>query len=88
MQIHLSSLQNDYSFALEVRDVDQDPEWAEKFDDKVPVLFWGDQEICRYFLDLVKFKDIFLKNNNIDKFKSKYPERFKILEENNYIINN
>ncbi|MHC8597624.1 glutaredoxin family protein [Arenicellales bacterium IMCC55707] len=64
MQTHLSSLQNDHPFALEVRDVDRDLDWAEKFDDKVPVLFWGDQEICRYFLDLVKFKDIFLKNNS------------------------
>ncbi|MCP4951532.1 MAG: glutaredoxin family protein, partial [Proteobacteria bacterium] len=33
MQTHLSSLQNDNPFALEVRDVDQDPDWIEKFDD-------------------------------------------------------
>ena len=61
MQTHLSSLQNDHPFTLEVRNVDEDPDWSEKFDDKVPVLFLGDHEICRYFLDLVKVKDIFIK---------------------------
>jgi hypothetical protein len=41
--------------------------------------------------ELIKIKNqykYYLKNNNIEKFKSKFPERFKLLEENNYIINN
>jgi len=41
--------------------------------------------------ELIKYKNqykYYLKINNIDKFKSKYPERFKLLEDNNYITNN
>ncbi|MCX7896599.1 MAG: glutaredoxin family protein [Rhodocyclaceae bacterium] len=39
-------------FALEMRDVDADPEWRARFGAKVPVLMAGEREVCHYFLDL------------------------------------
>ena len=37
--------------ALEVRDVDSDPAWAAKYLTDVPVVEFGDQVVCRHFLD-------------------------------------
>lgn len=40
-----------YGFALEVRDVDDDPALLARFDEWVPVLMDGATEICHYHLD-------------------------------------
>jgi glutaredoxin len=43
-------------FELERRDVDRHDEWRQRYGSLVPVLFDGDHEVCRYFLDLVALK--------------------------------
>ena len=47
----LKQFQARYDFEIEVVDVDRHPKLEEKWGDKVPVLFDGDQEICHYYLD-------------------------------------
>ena len=47
----LGELEAAWGFRLLVRDVDADPELVRRFDDKVPVLEGGGDEICRYVLD-------------------------------------
>lgn len=47
----LRSLENQYRFNIDVRDVDARADWQAQFDTKVPILFLEDREICRYFLD-------------------------------------
>jgi len=52
MQMQLQELQCDYGFEMDLRDVDAHPDWMAAYGDKVPVLFAGSAEVCRYFLDL------------------------------------
>ena len=56
MQMQLQELQHDYGFEIDLRDVDAHPDWTSAYGDKVPVLFVGNDEICRYFLDLNALK--------------------------------
>jgi len=48
----LRALQSGADFALEVRDVDDDPMLEARFGERVPIVLAGDQEICHYRLDL------------------------------------
>ncbi len=43
--------QQRFGFALDLIDVDSDPELERRFDELVPVLMAGDEEICHYHLD-------------------------------------
>jgi thiol-disulfide isomerase/thioredoxin len=56
MHAQLVALQDEYRFSLEVHDVDQSPDWAYAYGEKVPLLMAADVEVCRYFLDLQAFK--------------------------------
>lgn len=47
----LTSLQNRWQFAIETRDIDDDPRLRERYNTLVPVLTIGEEEICHYFLD-------------------------------------
>ena len=47
----LRRLQPALGFDLEIRDVDACPEWRAAYNDLVPLLLAGDQELSRYFLD-------------------------------------
>lgn len=52
LQAHLS----DHAYAIEVLDVDANPELLARFDERVPVLFGRregapEKELCHYFLD-------------------------------------
>ena len=49
MRDALQPYQQQYGFALE--DVDADAALEEKYNELVPVLLWGDREICHWFLD-------------------------------------
>ncbi len=49
----LEELKTELGFSLDVRDIDTDNKWLERFNELVPVLMRGDTEICRYFLDKV-----------------------------------
>ena len=50
--MQLQELQCDYGFEMDLRDVDIHSDWMAAYGDKVPVLFAGSTEVCRYFLDL------------------------------------
>ena len=56
MHAQLVALQDDYRFSIRVHDVDQSPDWAHAYGEKVPLLMAADVEVCRYFLDLQAFK--------------------------------
>ena len=51
MRDALQPFQVAYGFALDIVDVDADPELEEKYNELVPVLLDGDTEICHWFLD-------------------------------------
>lgn len=39
------------AFTVEVIDVDADPALVARFDELVPVLYAGEEQLCHYFLD-------------------------------------
>ena len=41
-------------FTVDVIDVDADPALVARFDELVPVLFAGEEQMCHYFLDTPK----------------------------------
>jgi glutaredoxin len=47
----LKEVQQSQSFEFHVIDVDENPEWEEKYGELVPVLLAGDEQICHYYLD-------------------------------------
>jgi glutaredoxin len=47
----LARLQQVLDFEFTVLDVDDDPQLAARFGDRVPVLLAGDTELCCHFLD-------------------------------------
>lgn len=57
----LQALQGEFSFVVEVEDVDADPALVELYDELVPVLVgWRNGEVtrlCHYFLDEGKVRD-------------------------------
>lgn len=42
----------EHQFEVEVRDIDACQQWRAAYNDQVPLLLAGDEEISRYFLDL------------------------------------
>jgi len=53
----LESLQNRYDFALTVVDIDADSYLKLRYEERIPVLAFGEQEICHYHLN----KELLLK---------------------------
>lgn len=51
MRAELEPWRERHGFELEVLDVDDDPQRVARFDELVPVLMAGDEEICHYHLD-------------------------------------
>ncbi|MFP5505543.1 MAG: glutaredoxin family protein [Gammaproteobacteria bacterium] len=47
----LRRLQAEMPFEVEIHDVDARPEWRAAYNDRVPLLLAGSEEISRYFLD-------------------------------------
>lgn len=47
----LRGLQSQWSFDLQLRDIDRDAALRARYDEWVPVLCRGELEICHYFLD-------------------------------------
>ena len=54
----LNELRGEQDFEVEVRDVDANPGWVERYDQLVPVLLLDDEEICHYFLDTAKVREV------------------------------
>lgn len=52
----LQALRGEFSFEVEVLDVDADPALEAKYDELVPVLEADGQELCHYFLDVEKVR--------------------------------
>lgn len=57
MERALAPLAADSGIDVEVVDVDADPVLESLYDELVPVLLHGDQELCHYFLDVAKVRD-------------------------------
>jgi thioredoxin reductase (NADPH) len=57
MEAALAPLLAEYGAQLEIQDADADPALA-RYDELVPVLLWGETEICHYFLDEAKTRAI------------------------------
>ena len=53
----LEALHGEFSFAVDVVDVDADPALEAKYDELVPVLVADDGELCHYFLDVPKVRE-------------------------------
>ncbi len=51
--------QQRYGFELELIDVDSDARLERRFDELVPVLMAGEEEICHYFLDEAALQNYF-----------------------------
>ena len=49
----LQPLQARHGFALQVIDVDSDPDLEQRYGELVPLLMHGEHELCRYRLDAV-----------------------------------
>jgi thioredoxin reductase (NADPH) len=54
----LEVLRGERAFEIEVVDLDCCQEKLEKYDQLVPVLTVGDIEICHYFLDVAKVREV------------------------------
>lgn len=52
----LRRVQQEHPFAIDIRDVDANPEWRAAYNDQVPLLLAGNEEISRYFLDLDRLR--------------------------------
>lgn len=48
----LAPFQARYGFALQVIDIEDQPELEARYGEKVPVLAADDKELCHYFLDV------------------------------------
>lgn len=58
MLVALETLRGGHDFYVEVMDVDTRPEWVDRYDERVPVLKLADEEICHYFLDTAKVREV------------------------------
>lgn len=58
MRDELKPFQDEYGFGLDVLDVDDDPVLEEKYNELVPVLLAGDKEICHWYLDGKKLRQV------------------------------
>jgi hypothetical protein len=54
----LEAMRGEFDFAVEVLDVDADPELVRRYDELVPVLALDDEVICHYFLDAAKVREV------------------------------
>jgi hypothetical protein len=54
----LEGLRGEFCFEVEVVDIDACPDKLDRYDQLVPVLTLGDTEICHYFLDIAKVREV------------------------------
>lgn len=58
MRDQLIPFQQQYGFELEIIDVDDSPELEQKYNELVPVLLHGQQQICHWHLDEIQLKAV------------------------------
>ena len=54
----LNEIRSEHDFDIEVVDIDVCPEKLAQYDQWVPVLTTGEEEICHYFLDPAKVREV------------------------------
>lgn len=54
----LEALRDEHDFSVMLVDLDECPDKLEPYDELVPVLTLGDEEICHYFLDVAKVREV------------------------------
>lgn len=54
----LEALRGEHDFSVMLVDIDDCPDKLELYDELVPVLTLGDKEICHYFLDAAKVREV------------------------------
>jgi len=59
MQRALLPFRERFGFTLQLIDVDSDARLERRFDEKVPVLMAGEEEICHHFLDEEALRNYF-----------------------------
>lgn len=52
----LEAMRGEFDFELQVIDVDADPALEARYNELVPVLEAGGQELCHYFLDVARVR--------------------------------
>lgn len=52
----LQEFSTDYTYKVEIIDIDTDPVLKERFNEWVPALYQGTEEICHHFFDLESLK--------------------------------
>ena len=55
---HLNVLASEYDFDLVAIDINGKDELEKQYGDKIPVLVYRQQEVCRYILDEQRFRQI------------------------------
>lgn len=58
MEAAVVPLMAELGATLRIVDVDADPELEAKYDELVPVLLLGEDELCHYFLDAAKVREV------------------------------
>lgn len=58
MEVALAPIAEEFGASVTVLDVDDHPTLVEKYDELVPVLLLGDTELCHYFLDVERVRDV------------------------------
>jgi hypothetical protein len=54
----LEALRGEHDFLITMVDIDDCPEKLDRYDELVPVLTLDDAEICHYFLDVAKVREV------------------------------
>jgi Glutaredoxin-like domain (DUF836) len=57
MELALRPLADEFGAEIDILDVDADPELEALYNERVPVLLHGDEELCHYFLEITKVRD-------------------------------
>jgi len=57
MEQALRPLADEFGAEIDIIDVDADPELEALYNERVPVLLHGDEELCHYFLEITKVRD-------------------------------
>jgi hypothetical protein len=58
MEEALAPLLGEFGASLQIVDIDQQTEWLEKYDELVPVLLLDGHELCHYFLDEPRIREV------------------------------
>lgn len=57
MEAMLAPIAAEFGARVSIRDVDADPELEKRYDELVPLLLHGENELCHYFLDEAKVRE-------------------------------